>query len=106
MRKMLIAAVLLVGCSGDDGPPADPHEAMECDEASWGYPYASCEAACVTKENDGGPWCDATLTVPGLGTGEIVCGENLTTFDGVRGCCANPADADGIRRVFFAVCNP
>lgn len=100
---MLIAVALLAGC-GEDGPPPDPHELVACDPA-WGGAYAVCEAACVPPEREGGGTCRATLTVPGIGTGEVACIDYLTTFDGVRGCCMPGTDeADGTRGVRFAVC--
>jgi hypothetical protein len=107
MRKMLIAAVLLAGCSGDDGPLRDPHELVTCD-ATW-FGIQTCEAACATMP-DVDPRlgaCTATATTPDGQTGEVVCLEGAFRLNGEVGCCVQGgADRVEDRWVLYAVCNP
>lgn len=103
MRKMLIAAVLLAGCSGDDGPQ-DPHELLAC-EYNWNHP-GLCEAACVIKGERDGAFCDFPSIDMGPGRGSVSGCSSGFDFEGVRGCCLPIRTDDGDGFMLFAVCNP
>lgn len=100
MRKMLIAAVLLAGCSGDDGPQ-DPHEVVACEG---GQAPSMCEAACATTPDPSGASgaCVARIELPD-GTSQTVGCDPILEFDEVTGCCIDFGEG-AARAVYFAEC--
>lgn len=99
MRKMLMAAVLLVGCAGDP----DPTKEVMCDAAWGGAP--TCAAACEVVPVLDRPACTADLDL-GFTIRSHPCGATFE-WNGARGCCwETTADPVSSHVVFFAECLP
>lgn len=97
---MLIAAVLLAGCSGDDGP-RDPHEVIACEGES---SPSMCEAACSPAPDlSGSPGsCVASIALAD-GTSQTVGCNATFDFEGAPGCCVDFGEG-AARIVYFAEC--
>lgn len=91
MLKLLIAAVVMVGCGGSGDDASDPHAHVDCGNQS--STVAICEAACVnvpafTDVSIGTPPYDqGSCTGASSGSAHNTCSQTFTLPTGERGCC-------------------
>ncbi len=98
IRLLYLVALMsaVISACGDDPPPPEPHEVVDCDSTWKQNGYDHCEGPCVTSSTAllaSGPSC-AGLT----SNGPVSCQKTFEYME-IVGCCISSAP-----NILFAEC--